>query len=366
MSGLWLLLALTMGTSAFHPMQLYIGSPEGVSFAFEVNGTKQYSYFWASAYGVLSVGADYKNLAPRNYTRMNVTEQLGADSDDFMIQFNYYNYQQPSEIMPTEPVPVTVKKNNDGTVALRCPHNGLYAAWSNQDGLTHGDVDKDGREDEAWIEYLAPICTEPGICPKCRFSLETGSINDVFIRLVSFNWGDPEDKIPSNPSFLAEEYTENYSEETLMTKLTVIYSQVVTDTTIWEHAWGFELSVSAGVEFDIPFIGGGSVTATATASYNGKYGTEDTVTNTTTTTITKEVPCPKFSRCTLKMVGSKLDDYKIPFTALVERTQDDGPPLQWYENGTWKGVQAFNFHTIYCTMDLISGEDHCPEINFMV
>ena len=66
----------------------------------------------------------------------------------------------------------------------------------------------------------------------------------------------------------------NYSDTETQTTLKVAYTQTTSDTTIWEHAWGFELSVSAEVEADIPFIGGGKVTTTAKASYNGKYGTE--------------------------------------------------------------------------------------------
>ena len=102
-------------------------------------------------------------------------------------------------------------------------------------------------------------------------------------------------------------------------------------------------------EAKIPYFGGGSTSTTATASYSGKYGTENTVQDSSTVENSRTVTCPPKTRCTLKLVASKLDDYNIPFTALVERTQDVGPPLQWYENGTWKGVQAFNFNTFYCT-----------------
>ena len=92
---LWHLLILTIGTAAdFNPMELYLNSKEGVSFAFVVDGVKQYSYFWWTAFGPGmsmggSIGADYKNLGKDTYTRMLVTERLNADSDEFMIQFNY-------------------------------------------------------------------------------------------------------------------------------------------------------------------------------------------------------------------------------------------------------------------------------------
>ena len=114
-----------------------------------------------------------------------------------------------------------------------------------------------------------------------------------------------------------------------------------------------------------PSFGVGCVSTSASASYNGKYGTENTVQDTSTVENSRTVACPPKTKCTLKLVASKLDDYNIPFTALVERTQDVGPPLQWQESGVWRGVQAFNFATIYCTTDLGSGATNCPQFDLM-
>ena len=157
----------------------------------------------------------------------------------------------------------------------------------------------------------------------------------------------------------------NYSDTETQKTLKVVYTQTTSDTTIWEHAWGFELSVSVEWEAKIPYFGGGETTTTATASYNGKYGTENTVQDSATEKHSRTVTCPPMTRCTLKLVASKLEDYGIPFTALVERTQDDGPVLRWQESGVWRGVQAFNFETIYCTTDLTSGATSCPQIDLM-
>ena len=152
---------------------------------------------------------------------------------------------------------MSVVQNSDSTVALRCHHSGLYVTWSND---LHGENVGDGLNDEAGIEgQFPPICTEPGICPTCRFSLETGSITDISIRLVDLTWGDPEEAIPSSPSQVMEDNMNNYSDTETQTTLKVAYTQTTSDTTIWDHAWGFELSVSAEVEANIPIIGGGSV-----------------------------------------------------------------------------------------------------------
>merc|ERR1711953_17758 len=365
MAVLWQLLFLTIGTAtAFNPMELYLDSKEGVSFAFEVDGVKQYSIFWYDVeYGLgASIGTDYKNLGKGTYTRMLVTERLNADSDnEFMIQFNYYDFKGDN-LVEGAPIQMSVVQNSDSTVALRCHYSGLYATWNNLDE----DEDHDGHNDEAIIyDHKPPICTEPGICPTCRFSLETGSITDISIRIVDLTWGDPEEAIPSSPSQVTEDNMNNYSDTETKTTLKVVYAQTTSDKTIWEHAWGFELNVSAEWAAKIPLFGGGSVTTTATASYNGKYGTENTVQDTSTVEDSRTVTCPPKTRCTLKLVASKLDDYNIPFTALVERTQDDGPVLRWQESGDWRGVQAFNFETIYCTTDLDSGATNCPQFDLM-
>merc|ERR1711962_1739174 len=152
MAVLWQLLFLTIGTTAvFNPMELYLNSKEGVSFAFLVGGVKQYSYFWYFAHSISS-GADYKNLGKDTYTRMLVTERLNADSDEFMIQLNYYEYDifdpDLGNLVEGVPIQMSVVQNSDGTVALRCHNNGLYVTWSNvdEDG---GGGDGDGLNDEA-------------------------------------------------------------------------------------------------------------------------------------------------------------------------------------------------------------------------
>merc|ERR1712209_135981 len=113
MAVLWHLLIMTIGTAAeFNPMELYLNSKEGVSFAFEVDGVKQYSFFWLIGAASFSIGADYKNLGEDTYTRMLVTERLNPDSDEFMIQFNYHNYFGGLEGVPVQ---MSVVQNSDST-----------------------------------------------------------------------------------------------------------------------------------------------------------------------------------------------------------------------------------------------------------
>ena len=49
---------------------------------------------------------------------------------------------------------------------------------------------------------------------------------------------------------------DNYSETEMQTTLKVSYTQTTSGTTIWEHAWGFELSAFAEFGLEIPFVWG--------------------------------------------------------------------------------------------------------------
>ena len=137
---------------------------------------------------------------------------------------------------------------------------------------------------------------------------------------MDLTWGDPEQPIPSSSVKVKEDNMDNYSETEMQTTLKVSYTQTTSDTTIREHAWGFELSASAEFGVDVPFVGGESVSTTASASYNGKYGTENPVQDTSTVENSRTVACPP-------------------------RTQTQ---------------------TVFCATDLNSGETDCPHFDWMV
>ncbi len=60
--------------------------------------------------------------------------------------------------------------NGDGTVAFRCSENGLF--------LNQGTVlqEYDGT--------VHDFCTEPGICPACRFFLQCGSVVPINLQIL--------------------------------------------------------------------------------------------------------------------------------------------------------------------------------------
>jgi len=358
---LWYLPFVVLSVTAFNPMELYVDKKEGFSLAYEDDGTKySYYHYYDYYYGYYAYGITYKQLDIQYYTRMQVGPSKGGNVYP-VESFFYYNDGQGIIYHMTQYV--QVYDNSDGTVSLKCVDNGLFATWGNMVSDSTGQ--NYARCEGVGHGCVLPICMESGICPHCRFSLVVGSISDIQIRLVHLTWGDPEDYLPSNPDQVDEANEYNYSDTTTTTTLKVTYKKSRKDTTIWEHAWGFELSVSVEADVHIPFVVGGSVTTTATASYNGKYGTENSVEDSQSTELTKKVDCPPMTQCTLKLVASKLDNFDMPFTALVEKTQDDGPPIQWTETGIWRGIQAFNFDSFYCTTNLETNETNCPSFKWM-
>ena len=67
----------------------------------------------------------------------------------------------------------------------------------------------------------------------------------------------------------------------------------------------------------------------------------------------------------MNYVAYKLDDFSIPFTATVQKTKDDGSTVQWEELGSWTGVQAFQFNSIFCTESLDTGVSNCPFLEWI-
>ena len=333
--------------STFNPMELYVNTKEGVSLAFDAGNGQKFAFWFYFFYIYFQVGNSFKSNAKESYTRILVGPSKG--NNIYPLQYAYVDLVDAS-ILRSEVHDMVVHQNNDGTVALSCVASGLYATWGNYECNSGWCSSGDN----------LPICTESGICPHCRYRLVVGAINDIRIRVVDLEWGDPDEAFQSSPSQVAKDSTENHSDTEITTTLRVEHTSSTSDTTVWEQAWGFEYSVEWSGSVGIPGVIGGTTTATATASYNGKYGTENTVTSSETFEQTKTVVCPARTRCVLKYVASKLDNYDMPFTATVERSQDEGAPIQWEEEGVWRGVQAFDFKTIYCTESLETGVSNCP------
>jgi len=319
-----------------NPMELYVDKPEGVALVNPSNGLYfqcSFEHNCAHCIAECSTRGEYKS----NYTRMKAWRTTETSKYDMKFLAGPY--------MSLLEYNIQVLQNDDGTVAFRC-ENGLFLDQST------GELEWNSLDD-----YL---CTKSGICPTCKFLLECGSIVPIHLEILDIRWGERDGEVMANPSVVATDMSDNWSEQTLMTTLTLDYTSTKSDTTVWQQAWGFEFGVSATVECGIPFVGGGSVTTSSTVSYDGSEGAEHTVEEEQSFHEEKEFPCPPHSRCIFKLIVRKLDNVDMPFTATVRRNLEDGTLTQWKEEGTWYGVTAFDSWSAFCTEDLITGESNCP------
>ena len=316
---------------AKNPMEAFVNQKEGVSLKFS-NG-KGLFYIKAES------SPDFPNLpnfpklmwskTTHKTTETKILVGPSVATDVYPMTFNGF---------PEEDVNVKINKNNDGTVSLTCPGGRFVSS----------------KESAFSMPF---ICTESGICQDCKFELVDGSVIDLSARILSIEWGQPRKPVSSSPSVVVENTDDNWSDTESETILSFSTTTSVTETTIWENPWGFGLSAEFPVEVEIPLDASGHLKSTATVSYNG---TQSDTTTGETIKKEKKVICPSKTRCTLKLICTKLDNYMIPFSALVQRTQENGPPIQSIQKGIWSGVTAVDYRTVYCTQNLITGYSNCP------
>ena len=97
------------------------------------------------------------------------------------------------------------------------------------------------------------------------------------------------------------------------------YEEETSDTTTWEHAWGLELSAEIKFEENLYFEAS-EFTVGGTASYNGKYGTSNTVSDKITVQESATVTCPPRTKCKLYLKAKHLNNQGVPYTATVRKT----------------------------------------------
>jgi len=115
--------------------------------------------------------------------------------------------------------------------------------------------------------------------------------------------------------------SDNWSDQTVLTTLTVSYTTTKEDKTVWQRGWGFEFSASISQTCDF-FFGETTFTASTTISYEGSEGGEHTVTEEQHYEESKDFPCPPHSRCQFKLITRKLDNVDMPFQATVQRNME--------------------------------------------
>ena len=350
-----------------NPMALYIGSPEGVSLTHEDGGQTFFSYFSEENY-LGSHVTDFKSLAAKRYTRILV----GPNKTENVYPLTFSTYLINTTLIKTT-IEMRVHRNSDGSVSLSCESNKKFMTWGESPSLRDGkekSMSTDFPEKQVALSTNlggaeVPLCVEEGICPTCRYNLVVGSIMDITLNILNVTFKAPEGWEPSEPGQVSETSIVNHANEPIDSTLSVDYSYETIDETIWENAWGFEESSTwnVGGELKIPktplSISGG-YSETSKISYNGKNGKTNTIKESQNFQDSLTVSCPARTKCYLKYTAEKIDNIKVPFTALVEKSTDTGAMEQFEQNGTWKGVNTLNFHKIFCTENLDTGYSNCP------
>jgi len=164
----------------------------------------------------------------------------------------------------------------------------------------------------------------------------------------------------TNPGLVIKDEVANYGDDPTTVTLKVTYTDSTTDTTTWEHAWGFEFGASLASEINF-FVEKETLTLSATASYNGKYGTSSAETHSVVYDRSQTYTCPARHRCFMLLIGRKMDNAAIPYTAHVQRSMENGQFKDMYESGFWRGLKLYDTFVKICTQNVDTGEDNCPE-----
>lgn len=344
----------------FNPMELYVGSPEGVSLTHEDGGKTFFSYF-SEENGLGSHISDYKSQSAKKYTRILVERARNRKENVYQLTFKTYLIN--TTIINTT-IEMRVHRNNDGSVSLFCESNKKFMTWG--DGNSNS-TDFDGKQvalssnlDDAEV----PLCVEEGICPTCRYNLVAGSITDIKLKILKVTFKAPKGWEPNQVSSqVSEKSIVNHANEPIDSTLTVSHSYETVEETVWENTWGVEKSTSwnFGIKAEIPYVPvEAGYSSTSKITYNGKNGKTNTIKESQDVEDSLAVSCPARTKCYLKYTAEKIDNFDVPFTALVEKSTDTGAMKQSEENGIWKGANILNFHKIFCTENLDTGYSNCP------
>jgi len=367
--GLTLVVALFLAGPAsaiYNPLSLYVDSEEGFALShIESGGDKifdSFLYFSSIAYYFyfgFHNPEHYPDLQIKTkYNKIIINEQINNNTFDLDIW--YYDLEDIANNRDAGYVKDAGRRfesipYSDGSIALKC-QNGLYLSWGS-DYYTFYCFDEEFKD----CGPSADPCTEisPN-CPNCKFFPKVGSVEPVYIEIVSIDWGEVDGEIIGNPSVINTKQVDNWSDEILNSNMEVTFTDSTTDTTDWEHAWGFELCAESETTIKIPFTASETIDIAATLSYDGKYGTSNSKEASVDLKFSDTFPCPPRSRCYLHMIARHLDNVDIPYTARVKKTVG-GSETVWNEEGTWKGVKMYDQRVLFCTEDLDTHDSNCPE-----
>lgn len=205
--------------------------------------------------------------------------------------------------------------NKDGKLALKCAQNNCFLSrihiWDTDD-----------------IQ-----AAKGGIDACCLFDVRYGEIIDPKFEIVHVAWDSDVDSIEYRPSAVSEDHFRNDGSYPIEQEFDLRWTDTISETTSWEHSWGFEFSASTSVG-----IGTASAEFSSTFSYNGKMGKESTTSREVSIGRKVTIKAAPQKKTTVKLIVKRAENVVVPFTATIQRSNADGSTTTFKENGTWKGA----------------------------
>ncbi|XP_051780437.1 uncharacterized protein LOC127527023 [Erpetoichthys calabaricus] len=299
--------------NSFGPLEMYIDKEEGVALQAD-NGK-----YWSC----ISYDFDGQNMyieaakANKDYwCKFLVTKTSDGKvllKDRRGMYLSRYDeggiqYIRPEKSSPDEYCKFSVF-TDDNKILLRAD-NGMYVSRIHRE---HQNIEaaKEG----------------PDEC--CRFALSLGDVVEPSFKILSIEVKDFNPDQIKTPTAVAEQsYTNNTSVAQSHT-FKLSWVQKTSETTTWNHAWGFSVSLSH--EFKI-------VNFSATVSYNGSYEKSSTLEKTVTVADESTINVPPKSKVVAKLIVYKDDNAVVPFRAKIKKIDGNGVETILTEDGTWNGV----------------------------
>ncbi|XP_028652292.1 uncharacterized protein LOC114642197 isoform X2 [Erpetoichthys calabaricus] len=283
---------------------------------------------------------------------------LKADNGNFLscIGTNESMYLEPAKANKDQWCKFQVSKCPDGKVLLKDPR-GKYLSRYDEGGIQYIRPVKSSPDDYCKFSvftdnnkillradnglYVSRIQRErqnieaakegPDEC--CKYDVSIGDVVEPSFTILSIEVKDFQpDKIKTPTAVTEQAYTNNTSINQSHT-FKLSWTDRTSETTTWNHAWGFSSTLS----FDVLFV-----KCSATVSYNGSYQKSSTLEKTITVADETTITVPSKKKVVAQLIVNKNDNAVVPFRAKIKKIDCNGTETILTEEGTWKGILYTN------------------------
>ena len=313
-------------------LQPFIGAPEGIALLADNN--KFLSRISRNYQGIEAI-KDVKDP----YTRFLVTTTsdgkrilLQADNGCYctLISRDAY-YMEAARQTPDGWCEFQPFQSDDRKLVLK-GHNGLFLSRIDREGVQSIEAAKSG------------------IDVYCKFTPEVGDLISPKFEILDLTWDSSDEPVNYEPTVVREDTYSNNSSNEIVQEFDLKWSNKSTETTTWQHAWGFEFSFTYSSSLADSVVA--KYEFQAKISYNGSYGNSSTEENEATFERKMKITAAAHRKTIVRMIVKKADNVSLPFTAKIRRTNADGTQMIEYEKGTWTGVgyQSVCVEVVECNL----------------